>query len=68
MGKIVQQAKSVDALKLLNNAIVTSRLYPPESYGTLATYMSYSVVFGTLGNWQYAQAIVIDHEADRAPL
>ncbi|MBU1568337.1 MAG: cyclic nucleotide-binding domain-containing protein [Proteobacteria bacterium] len=31
MGQIVQQAKSVDALKLLNNAIVTSRLYPPES-------------------------------------
>ncbi len=31
MGQIVQQGKSIDALKLLNNAIVTSRLYPPEA-------------------------------------
>ncbi len=31
MGQIIQQGKGVDALKLLNNAIVTSRLYPPES-------------------------------------
>ena len=31
MGQILQQGKSVDALKLLNNAIVTSRLYPPEA-------------------------------------
>ncbi len=31
MGQSTQQGKSVDALKLLNNAIVTSRLYPPEA-------------------------------------
>jgi hypothetical protein len=31
MGKIVQRQKSVEALKLLNNAVVTSRLYPPEA-------------------------------------
>jgi CRP-like cAMP-binding protein len=31
MGKIVQRQKNVEALKLLNNAVVTSRLYPPEA-------------------------------------
>lgn len=31
MGKIVQRQKGVEALKLLNNAVVTSRLYPPEA-------------------------------------
>jgi len=31
MGQIVQRQKSVEALKLLNNAVVTSRLYPPEA-------------------------------------
>lgn len=31
MGQIEQLGKRVDALKLLNNAIVTSRLYPPEA-------------------------------------
>ena len=31
MGQIVQHGKIIDALKLLNNAIVTSRLYPPEA-------------------------------------
>lgn len=31
MGQIVQRQKHVEALKLLNNAVVTSRLYPPEA-------------------------------------
>lgn len=31
MGQIVQQGKIVDALKSFNNAIVTSRLYPPDA-------------------------------------
>lgn len=31
MSQIVLQSKSVDALKVFNNAIVTSRLYPPET-------------------------------------
>ncbi len=31
MGQIVPQSKSVEALKAFNNAIVTSRLYPPET-------------------------------------
>ena len=31
MGQIVPQSKSVEALKVFNNAIVTSRLYPPET-------------------------------------
>ena len=31
MGQIVQRQKRVEALKLLNNAIVTSRLYPPDA-------------------------------------
>ncbi|MFH0780397.1 MAG: cyclic nucleotide-binding domain-containing protein [Pseudomonadota bacterium] len=30
-GRILQHGKSVEALKFLNNAIVTSRLYPPEA-------------------------------------
>jgi O-antigen/teichoic acid export membrane protein len=47
-------------------APILSRLYPPESYGALGTYMSYSVVLGTLGNWQYAQAIVIEKWESKA--
>ena len=31
MSQIVPQAKNIDALKAFNNAIVTSRLYPPET-------------------------------------
>lgn len=31
MGKIIPQSKSVEALKAFNNAIVTNRLYPPET-------------------------------------
>ena len=31
MGQILPQSKSVEALKAFNNAIVTSRLYPPET-------------------------------------
>ena len=54
------------ALIPIATAPILSRLYPPESYGTLATYMSYSVVLGTLGNWQYAQAIVIEKWESKA--
>ncbi len=31
MNQIELQAKRVEALKLFNNTIVTSRLYPPEA-------------------------------------
>lgn len=31
IGRILQHEKSVEALKLLNNAIVTSRIYPPDA-------------------------------------
>ena len=54
------------ALIPIATAPILSRLYPPESYGSLGTYMSYSVVLGTLGNWQYAQAIIIEKWESKA--
>jgi O-antigen/teichoic acid export membrane protein len=47
-------------------APVLGRLYAPHDYGLLATYMSIAVVVSTIGNWQYAQAIVLESHDTRA--
>jgi O-antigen/teichoic acid export membrane protein len=47
-------------------APVLGRLYSPRDYGLLGAYMSIAVVVSTIGNWQYAQAIVLESRDARA--
>ena len=47
-------------------APVLGRLYTPADYGILGAYMSLAVVIAALGNWQYAQAIVLERSDRRA--
>lgn len=41
-------------------APVLGRLYRPEDYGPLASYMSFASVLGTIATWQYSQAIIVE--------
>lgn len=47
-------------------APVLGRLYTPHEYGLLGAYMSIAVMITTIGNWQYAQAIVLEARDARA--
>ena len=47
-------------------APILGRLYTPAEYGVLAAYMSVAVVITTIGNWQYAQAIVFEADDEAA--
>jgi O-antigen/teichoic acid export membrane protein len=40
-------------------APVLGRLYSPADYGLLGVFMGICTIFGAIGNWQYAQAIVV---------
>lgn len=41
-------------------APILGRLYPPAEYGILALYMGMAAALGTISNWQYSQAVVIE--------
>lgn len=56
----VSGGQIVATLIPIATAPVLGRIYPPNLYGLLGIYMSYSVVLGALGNWQYAQAIIVE--------
>ena len=53
------------ALPILT-APILGRLFSPHDYGLLGAYMSIAVVAATIGNWQYAQAIVFEKRDERA--
>ncbi len=41
-------------------APVLGRLYRPEDYGPMASYMSFASVLGSIATWQYSQAIIVE--------
>ena len=47
-------------------APVLGRLYLPNEYGVLAAYMSIASVLSAIGNWQYAQGIIVERYNNKA--
>jgi O-antigen/teichoic acid export membrane protein len=60
VGQLVGSGLSILA------APVLGRLYSPELYGMLAAYMAFSTVLGSIGNWQYSTAIIVEKSSRRA--
>ncbi len=44
----------------LVTAPILGRLYLPSEYGVLGSYMAVSSVLAAVGNWQYAQGIIVE--------
>lgn len=59
-GQFVSAGVSILAAPILG------RLYAPNDYGVLASYMAFASVLGTLSNWQYPLAIVVERSNARA--
>ena len=47
-------------------APILGRLYAPSEYGVLAGYMAISNVLSGIGNWQYAQGVLVENRENKA--
>lgn len=54
------------AIVPLFSAPILGRLYLPSDYGVLGAYLAVSGVLASVGNWQYAQGIVVEKRDSNA--
>ena len=59
-GQFVSAGLSILAAPILG------RLYAPDDYGVLASYMAFASVLSAISNWQYPLAIVVERSNARA--
>lgn len=68
----VRSASTLVSGQMLGTAIgfaaapILGRLYRPEDYGVLATYMALAVVIGAMANFQMSRAVVSESDERRA--
>ncbi|MCR4328919.1 MAG: oligosaccharide flippase family protein [Candidatus Roizmanbacteria bacterium] len=63
---VLSSGQGIAAAISLLAAPILGRLYLPAEYGALAIYMSIASVLAGIGNWQYAQGIIVESRDNKA--